>query len=174
MPDFYRVLYSTDHFRSYRRRKLTSHHHHEIPPVWQDRWYVREERVFADADRRNVNGTYSEDALRAFLEIAPRRPTPADWTPEEITLVSELEGLCAFTSAQAASIWGQRGPFALMDRNRYVEFEGTYVCNAPDGERGGEAVQASFIRWLSPLPRLQTARGFSEKHGLGWIPPQRF
>ena len=84
-------------------------------------------------------GTYTPGARLHFLKTVERLQSVSGWDESDVKLSSELAGLCSFDSAAALAEWFIPTPF----RSEVIEFQGEYVCQAPDGEG---AVVARFIR----------------------------
>lgn len=137
MSLFYRVLYTPQHREDWARGKRTSHHH-GVPGEWQVNWVKTHSTSEDDYPLVLACGTYTASARSAFLELVPRLGVVTTWPVEYLKPVSELDGLCAFSSATGLRDWYNPNPYPPV----FIEFEGEYVCPAPDGD---QAVVARFI-----------------------------
>jgi len=73
-------------------------------------------------------GTYTEDALEAFLELAPKY-TQGVWEESDRRSASELDGVCAFRTKIACLTYAPGGWDA---ETTIVEFRGDYVDDIPE------------------------------------------
>jgi hypothetical protein len=103
------------------------------------KWLATRSQAESDYELVTLSGTYTREALRQFLEIAAFRGAVVGWSEEEIERSSELDGLCAFDTPEGVCDWYTLTAFPEI----VVEFEGEFVCSAPDDD---SAVVARFLR----------------------------
>jgi hypothetical protein len=167
---FFRVLYSPTHFSHWVKTPVGKSSHHRPPTSWTDKWNRTRSKIATELNYpllcvdcgRWVQ--FTDRARQVFL-TDPDKFTPQFFQQhhdsEEVYEVGQLDGVCAFRSAEACVDWAksevsQRGH---TDAFRYVVFNGTYVSQVPENE----GVIAAVIEKLSlemPLEEFMSSRFF--------------
>lgn len=100
---------------------------------------------------------FSEQARDAFLRLPPEGREGSILTEKERQRVSELAGICAWETPEAAWKCGAdpNAPYPSL----FVEFEGEFICPDP----GHQGVIARVIR---PTAGPMSAAAFKAKHNL--------
>ena len=153
MPIYYRVLYSQAHVSEWYSGKWTSYHHansRDWVSAWQNQKREPEDFPLAASD-----GVYTPEARAHFLARAPKLGIGI-WPEEDLRAASQLAGVCAFDDPAAAVAWNSVATIPAL----FVEFEGEYLCAAPDDPA---AVVARVIR---PIGELLNEQQFRAKHGV--------
>lgn len=150
MSLFYRALYSREHLVDW-NNGLRNSFHHRTPDEWHATWSSSMSTTCADYPLVLPCGVYTPSARSAFLEIASKRGVSGVWPPAELKRASELDGLCAFASPRGLIRWFTPTAFPSV----FIEFEGSYVCRAPDG---ADAVVARFLREVRRWPDLHSMK----------------
>lgn len=155
---FFRVLLPppfADHIRRWREKRYTSFHR-MVPEEWTKIWRNRRSTDAGDYTLDCRLGTFTAAARSTFLEAVKIHGDP-DRFPEDVRVrASELAGVCAFGTPEAAAAWARdcvdpRGA-------RLVDFVGRYVCDAP--EDNGVVAEVIEVRASGTL------EAFGRRHGL--------
>jgi hypothetical protein len=134
MGTHYRLLYSKLHFDDWAADLRTSFHH-ALQEHWMQAW-TNGSREIEDFPLEMFDGTYTPQARERFLKAALGG---LNMSPTDTNYSSEVAGLCAFASAEAAHKWFAEAP---DPEACFLIFEGTFVCKAPDDT---DAVVATFV-----------------------------
>jgi hypothetical protein len=147
MATFYRVLYDRKHWPCWNSDPVANSSHHRPPCQWIDRWDKHDKTAVSVletnypllCDECGKKVLFTARARSVFLN-APGKFTPEfiqnHWDSEEIYHVGELDGVCAFSSAQACLDWviSHSGLRDRAHEHGYVAFEGRFISEAPEDQ----------------------------------------
>jgi hypothetical protein len=157
MPTYYRTLISVDHLIRWRTKQFNSFHH-QPPSDWYRVWRRAHSTKAEDYPLICSDGVYTEQARATFLSYIPEHESQV-WPGEILKCSGELLGVCAFESPSEALKYGRESVFGVLNRDRYVEFDGEYLCRAPE-DKGVVA------RVISVSDTIYNSVQFVERHNL--------
>jgi hypothetical protein len=142
---YFRVLYDDKLWKCWHSDPVAKSSHHRPPLQWIDKWDKHDKNSSEVLESHYplicVEGLkdvkFTARARQVFL-ADPAKFTPKyiteHWDSKEIYEVGQLDGICAFTSAQACLDWVKNDPTKRQNAHNfyYVVFEGTYVSEAPE------------------------------------------
>jgi hypothetical protein len=149
LETFYRVLLPesvSDHISRWKTRKYASYHH-SVPDEWRITWRERRSTDKADYKLDCRLGTFSPSARSSFLRSVGVHGDPDRFSEEERKRASELAGVCAFRTPEAAVAWARDS--VCPDRVRIVDLIGRFVCSAPEDQ--GVVAEVVEVRAFGPL-----------------------
>lgn len=150
---YFRTLCSASHLSRWQQRQHTSFHH-ATPGSWISKFGASGSTQPADYPLDVDGYVYTEDARSVFLVTAQSRGVNGTWPENELRKCSELGGVCAYDTPSEALKYGVESLSGDSEFDRYVAFEGTYVCPAPeddgvvakvDNELGAVMTRQEFI-----------------------------
>lgn len=145
IKQFYRVLTSKcgdepGTLDRWLQRRFTSTHG-ATPGHWLDTWHGTKSSNPADYPLEWNGCTYTVDALKAFLELAPAHEADQTWPHHDLNRTGEYEGVSAYDNVGEALRYGHGAPGKY-----YVVFEGEALFSLPEAD--GYAVK--FAKELLP------------------------
>jgi hypothetical protein len=153
---YFRVLYSQEHYGCWSCDPPANSSHHRPPTAWIEAW-----KTIGNADEVDKNyPLLCEDCGKQVRFTARARETflanptkdYSQCSPADAYLVGELDGVCAFFTAEGCLAWISGNP--RFQRNPadfdFVAFEGEFVSGAPEDQ----GVVAKFVRKENGLMKV--------------------
>jgi hypothetical protein len=147
-----------EYVERWRSGQFTSFHH-IVPWKWMEIWEQNHSNNPDDYPLTTTEGVFNKNAVDAFIRLAPTHYSTDIWPDEELEQVSELAGVCAFITPQAAYEYGHNSLTGNYDAELYVEFEGEELCPAPED-------QGVVARVIRPLVGPISAADFRRRHNI--------
>jgi hypothetical protein len=154
---FYRVLTpkcgnDPGTFERWLQRRFTSTHG-TTPGHWVETWHRTKSIDLQDYPLEWNGCTYTVDARKAFLELAPTHKASETWQNHDLNRTGEYAGVSAYSNVTEALRYGQGAP-----GKQYVVFEGEALFSLPEAD--GYAVKfakellppmstEAFVKWIS-------------------------
>ncbi len=136
---YFRVLYSNQHLKCWASDPVANSSHHRPPVEWIDTWtktHSQAKAVYSLWCCEFGKKVKFTDRARGVFLANPDKDYSKCLASREAYEVGELDGVCAFASADACIDWVQNHPTHKQSAHnfRYVAFEGTFVCDAPEDD----------------------------------------
>ena len=131
MPIFYRTLISREHYDNWKRGYYYSTHA-KVPGSWIEIYSKTKSTNIKDYPLTFERDVFTEKGLRAFFELTPKYKQAERWSNNDLLLVGELDGVCAFDNPRDAYKYGQESIIGKIGKELYVDFVGEIVCPAPE------------------------------------------
>jgi len=143
MPTFYRTLFTPEHLDNWKRGYYYSTHA-IVPGEWVEVYFDKQSTNIEDYPLVFEKNVFTLKGLKAFLEFVPKYKRTEQWTNEDLVLVGELDGVCAFDNPQDAYNYGHESITGKIGKELYVDFIGEIVCPAPENNGFVVSVLSDF------------------------------
>ena len=140
------------------RNRIFQSYHHQPSGEWLGIWRATKSTNPEDYPLTCRDGVYTMQARAVFLSYIIDHESEI-WPDDILKQVGELQGVCAFISPQEALTYGRESLVGKYDLDKYVEFEGEYLCEAPE-------YQSIIARVIIPEETIYDSSQFAERHGL--------
>ena len=123
MPIYFRTLISREHSDNWQKGYFFSTHA-KVPDFWNKIYHDTKSTTLSDYPLNVGDDVFTQKGLQAFLRFAPKYKRAESWVNEELVLVGELDGVCAFDNPQDTYNYGHNSVVGKIGRELYVDFEG--------------------------------------------------